>query len=139
MILWSSIMMNILDVDLESRNKMLYATNTWSDIYSKNEFNKYLWKHGSLYELMFRLLNPSDKYSKNKIKHWNEIRSNYFTVSSVINEMEDIFYRTQKYHQTIGRFFLRCRLKYVKPKIQMDLEMNDIQLKSGLSMSIYQD
>ena len=53
--------------------------------------------------------------------------------------MEDIFYRTQKYHQTIGRFFLRCRLKYVKPKIQMDLEMNDIQLKSGLSMSIYQD
>lgn len=139
MILWSSIMMNILDVDLESRNKMLYATNTWSDIYSKNEFNKYLWKHGSLYELMFRLLNPTDKSSTNKIKYWNEIRSNSFTGSSVINEMEDIFYRTQKYHQTIGRFFLRCRLKYAKPKIQMDLEMNDIQLKSGLSMSIYQD
>lgn len=105
MILWTTIMMNILGVDIECRNTILRTNDLWNDIHMKNEYCKYLWKYGSLYSMMFHLLKKYHDYPKSKLYFLNEILTNPFTESSYRAELNDIFCKTQKHYYILNRFF----------------------------------
>jgi len=139
MILWTSIMMGILKVDIKCRTTILSSNNLWSDVHMNKEYSKYLFNYGSLYSMMFRLLKKYEKYTKTKLFFWNEIITNPFTDSSYKEELTNIFCKTQKHYYVLNRFFLRCKMNYMKPKINIDMEMNEIILKEHVSMKIYQD
>lgn len=139
MILWTTIMMSILEVDIECRNTILSSNNLWCDVHMNKEYSKYLWKYGSLYSMMFHLLKKYDDYPKSKLYLWNEIITNPFSQLSYKEELSDIFCKTQKHYYILNRFFLRCKMNYMKPKINIDMEMNEITLKEHVSMKIYQD
>lgn len=139
MILWTTIMMNILNVDINCRTIILQSNDMWTDVHMNKEFHKYLFKYSSLYSMMFHLLQKYDDNSKTKLFYWNEILTNPFTESSYKKELNDIFFKTQKIYGVLNRFFIKCKINSMKPKIKMDMEMNEISLKQHLSMKIYQD
>jgi len=139
MILWTTIMMNILNVDINCRTTILESNDMWNDVHMNKDFHKYLHKYSSLYGMMFHLLNKYDDISKTKLYYWNEIITNPFTESSYKAELNDIFFKTQKCYGVLNRFFIRCKINSMKPKIKIDMEMNEISLKPHLSMKIYQD
>lgn len=139
MILWTSIMMGILGVDIDCRNTILSSNNLWTDIHMNEKYSKYLHNYAALYTMMFSLLKKYEDYSKSKLHYWNDIITNPFTNSSYKEELSDIFCKTQKHYYILNRFFLRCKINIMKPKINIDMEMNEIVLKEHVSMKIYQD
>lgn len=139
MILWTSIMMGILGVDIECRNTILFSNDLWNDVHMNKEYSKYLFSHASLYSMIFRLLKKYEKYPKTKLFFWHDILTNPFSDVSYKEELGDIFCKTQKHYYVLNRFFIRCKINYMKPKIDIDMEMNKIILKEHLSMKIYQD
>ena len=106
MILWTTIMMNILNVDINCRTTILQSNDMWNDVHMNKDFHKYLFKYGSLYSMMFHLLQKYDDISKTKLFYWNEILTNPFTESSYKTELNDIFFKTQKTYGVLNRFFL---------------------------------
>ena len=56
MILWTSILLNIIDVDVDSRNKIIYSKNVWEEVYMNEECSKYLSVYGSVFQMIFHLL-----------------------------------------------------------------------------------
>ena len=67
MILWTTIMMNILNVDINCRTTILESNDMWNDVHMNKDFHKYLHKYSSLYGMMFHLLNKYDDISKTKL------------------------------------------------------------------------
>jgi hypothetical protein len=139
MILWTSIMMGILGVDIDCRNTIMSSNNLWTDIHMNEEYSKYIRNYAALYTMMFCLLKKYEDYPKSKLYYWNDIITNPFTNSSYKEELSNIFCKTQKHYSILNRFFLRCKINIMKPKINMDMEMNEIVLKEHVSMKIYQD
>ena len=96
MILWTTIMMNILNVDINCRTTILQSNDMWNDVHMNKDFHKYLHKYPSLYGMMFHLLQKYDNFPKHKLHYWNEIITNPFTQHSHKEELNDIFFKAQK-------------------------------------------
>ena len=45
MILWTTIMMNILNVDINCRTTILQSNDMWNDVHMNKDFHKYLHKY----------------------------------------------------------------------------------------------
>ena len=48
MILWTTIMMNILNVDINCRTTILESNDMWNDVHMNKDFHKYLHKYSYL-------------------------------------------------------------------------------------------
>jgi hypothetical protein len=131
-------MMNVLNVDSKSSHNMIHAKNTWNDIYSKSTYLPYLFKYGHLFQMMFCLLKKYEN-TQSRVSLWYDIVQNPFISELDKNTINQVFFKTQRTYCVLKYFALRSKICIMKPKIVQDLELNNIELKKGVSMEIYQD
>ena len=141
MIIWINIMHNLLNINISESHFMINAKNRWKEIHCNDLINYKLTKNAQYHCFLFELLNKKDNKDGfiKRIKHFFDIVENPFHSEEYKEKAVELFHQTQKRYCILQKFVSLCKEKISKPKVTVDLCLNEIILKKGISTSIIQD
>ena len=131
--IWIDIMCKIIDYDYHKLN-LTSQSNKNPQAFPITIF---------LYELKIQTVSTSYNVLKpfyhNKLTIWKKHINNKFYSSNIINELWNIYCKTQRSYYGFSKLALLFKLKHAKISVINDLCMNPITITTGKSISIFQN
>ena len=142
MFAWCKILYSLLKINNDFLEIIVQSDNLFKDVYANEIIFISLLPYIELHNIVFKLLNKYDTgYCSNKISKYDvyNINNNFFSHPKNNQELIFLFEKTQNIYFTLSKFVTYCKRKVSKIRVTTDLELNEINLKSNLTVSIYQN
>jgi len=144
MFAWCKILYNLLKINNDFLEIIVHSDNLFKDVYMNEMIYLSLLPYVDMHIVIFKLLNKYDTYycqSKvSKYDIYNTNNSLFFCKTKQMKqtELENLFEKTQHIYCTLSKFVNFCKRKFSKIRVTTDLELNEINVKSKMTLSIYQ-
>jgi hypothetical protein len=135
--IYGKILFNTFDVKIKDSEYIINSKNRWIDVYNNEYYRDLIYKDSITTQYIFTLLEP--KYKKTKVSFWYETANNMFFSQETRDRLWNIFTKSQKQYYVLSKFVNICKYKYMKLKVDCDLNLNKIVFPSTNVLKIYQD
>ena len=139
--IWCNVAHYHLGLSYTESEKLLYSKDRWNDFYNNPKYKKHQYSNQLLFQFVFQMM-PNYIYSfedehSSKLQQWYKIYMNSFLTQKETTCA--LFSKIQKTYHVLLRFVERVQRKYAKVRVNCDLNMEEIQLRDGYSIAIFQN
>lgn len=142
--IWCNIAHRHLGLSYEESETLIVSKDRWHDFYNNPKFINHRYSNQLLYQFIFRMM-PNDLFlpfendygHPSKLLQWYEIYMNPFLREK--EKLWTMFSKIQRTYHVLLRFVDRVQTKYAKVKVMTDLNMDEIELRQGYSVALFQN
>lgn len=137
--IWCNIAHHHLGIRHENSEDILLSKNRWTDFYNNPKYEEQRCSNQMLFEFIFRMVPTNNIVTKasSKMLLWYEIYKNPFLTNK--EGILTAFSKMQGRYHTLLRFVDKVQKKYAKVKVSCDLNLENIELREGHTIVLFQD
>lgn len=133
--IWCNIAHHHLGITHENSEELIVSKNKWQDFYNNPKYKEQQYTNQLLFELIFRMMPTNARVSKLE-QHYDIYKNPFLTNKEEICLM---FSKMQRTYHVLLRFVDRVQKKYAKVKVQCDLNLDNIELREGYTVALFQN
>lgn len=142
--IWCNIATRQLGLSYEDSENLIVSKNRWHEFYNNPKYINKRYSNQILFQFVFKMM-PNDVYlpfekdyqHPSKLLQWYEIHMNPFLTEK--EKIWTMFSKIQRIYHVLLRFVDRVQKKYAKVKVSCDLNMDEIKLREGYSVGLFQN